>query len=123
MGDDGEPSGADAAGAPATGHRVTLAWRDDGDEAVVEVPPGETILDAAEAVGLGLPFGCRTGACATCTARLRSGSVDHRREPRALKERHLADGYVLPCVATPTADCRLEVGSAVARDLVSNPWK
>jgi ferredoxin len=80
-------------------------------------------LSAAEAAGIGLPFGCRTGACATCTGRLLAGSISHRRPPRALKDRHLAADYVLPCVAVPEADCTLEVGADVHSDLVSNPWK
>jgi len=103
-------------------YRVALAWRD-GPEETLAVPPGQTILDAAEAAAIGLPFGCETGACATCTARLLDGEVEHLREPRALKERHRREGYVLTCVATPRTDCRLEVGADVAGDLVSNPWR
>jgi ferredoxin len=76
------------------------------------------VLAAAERAHVGLPFGRRTGACATCT-----GRVEHARPPRALKDRHLDDGYVLLCVAEPRADCRIEVGSDVAGDLVSNPWR
>ena len=70
----------------------------------VTVANDETVLDAAERAGLGLPFGCETGACGTCTARLLSGAVDHRRPPRALKDRHRERGYVLTCVATPRTD-------------------
>jgi ferredoxin len=106
----------------ADDHAVVLEWRD-GRRERVSVDEGEPILDACEATGVSLPFGCRTGACATCTARLREGAVDHLRPPRALKDRHLDDGYVLPCIATPTEDCRLEVGADVQADLVSNPWK
>ena len=102
--------------------RVELTWRS-GREAVLTVDSGEPILDAAEDEGLGLPFGCRTGACATCTARVLSGSVTHQRPPRALKPRQLQDGYVLICIATPTSDCELAVGADVADDLVENPWK
>jgi len=103
-------------------YRVELTWRS-GREEVIRVGPEETVLDAAEDEGIGLPFGCRTGACATCTARVCSGSVTHRRPPRALKARHLDQGYVLACIATPTSDCRLTVGAGVADDLVSNPWR
>jgi ferredoxin len=103
-------------------YQVELVWRD-GREEVVRVPAEETVLDATEDANVGLPFGCRTGACATCTGRLLSGKVEHRRPPRALKRRHLDDGYVLLCIATPLADSRVEVGAAVADDLVSNPWK
>jgi ferredoxin len=102
---------------------VTLCWRDSGRQEVLEVGEEESVLEAAEAAGIGLPFGCRTGACGTCTALLLEGEVSHRRPPRALKQRHLADGYVLPCIATPETDVRLEVGAAVQRDLVPNPWK
>ena len=102
---------------------VRLEWRDGDRTETVAVGDGETILGAAEAAGVGLPFGCKTGACGTCTARLLEGAVDHRRPPRALKKRHLVDGYVLTCIATPTTDARLEVGAAVQTDLVSNPWK
>lgn len=102
---------------------VRLCWRDSGRQEVLEVGEEVSVLEAAEAAGIGLPFGCRTGACGTCTALLLEGEVSHRRPPRALKERHLADGYVLPCIATPETDVRLEVGAAVQRDLVPNPWK
>ncbi|MEF8908382.1 MAG: 2Fe-2S iron-sulfur cluster-binding protein [Haloarculaceae archaeon] len=102
---------------------VRLCWRDSDRTAVLEVGEGESVLEAAEAAGVGLPFGCRTGACGTCTALLLEGEVSHRRPPRALKERHLADGYVLTCIATPETDVRLEVGAAVQRDLVPNPWR
>ncbi len=101
---------------------VELTWRDGGFE-TIRVDADETILDAAEAADLSLPFGCRTGACATCTGRVLDGDVSHTRPPRALKSRHLDAGYVLTCIATTTTDCRLEVGADVATDLVSNPWK
>ena len=100
-----------------------LCWRDSGRQEILAVGEGESVLEAAEAAGVGLPFGCQTGACGTCTALLLEGEVSHRRLPRALKQRHLADGYILPCIATPETDIRLEVGAAVQRDLVSNPWK
>jgi ferredoxin len=102
--------------------RVDLAWRD-GRRATVDAAPGETILEAADDAGVGLPFGCRTGACGTCAGRLLDGDVRHRRPPRALKERHLAAGYVLACVAEPVTDCRLAVGADVQAELVSNPWR
>ncbi len=90
---------------------------------VVHAIDGETVLQAAERDGIGLPFGCRTGACATCTGRLLSGEIEHEREPRALKSDSVTDGYVLLCIACPKTDCRIEVGTAVHSDLVTNPWK
>ncbi len=102
---------------------VRLCWRDSDRRETVEVGEDEPVLDAAEAAGLGLPFGCRTGACGTCTALLLEGEVSHRRPPRALKDHHLADGYVLSCVAAPATAACLEVGAGVQGDLVSNPWR
>lgn len=103
-------------------HRVTLEWRD-GCEATVEVADGETIIDAAERAGLGVPYGCLYGVCATCTGRLLDGDLAHIDRPRALKPRYREAGYVLLCVAEPKSDCRIEVGATVQADLVSNPWK
>ena len=103
-------------------HGVTLEW-DDGRTVTLEVAAGQRVLAAAEAAGVSLPFGCRRGACGTCTGRLLDGELRHRRPPRALKQRHRDAGYVLLCVATPTTDCRVRVGAAVQDELVSNPWE
>lgn len=101
---------------------LALRWAD-GREATVPCRPDESVLDAAERAGIALPFGCRIGACATCTGHLRSGELHHTREPRALRDRHLDAGYALLCIARPGSDCRIDVGAAVARELVANPWK
>jgi ferredoxin len=97
--------------------------RGDGRPTVVDIDPSETVLDAAEAAGESLPFGCRTGACGTCTGRLLQGSVEHTTSPLALKGRHREAGYVLPCIAEPRTDCRIRVGTSVARELVANPFR
>lgn len=101
---------------------VELRFRE-GPTERIDVPAEETVLEAAESTGIGLPFGCVTGACGTCTARLLAGELDHRRPPRALKDRHRKAGYVLLCIAVPRSACVLEVGATVQADLVSNPWK
>lgn len=109
----------------AGAHRVTLSWPD-GREERVAADPGETVLEAAERAGVGLPFGCRTGACASCCGRVETvgGDADiaYRRPPRALKPRHREAGFVLCCVARPLADLRIAVGANVRADLVGNPW-
>ncbi|WP_254534795.1 2Fe-2S iron-sulfur cluster-binding protein [Halomarina litorea] len=103
-------------------YAVTLEW-EDGRTADLSVAGDETVLAAAEREGLGLPFGCLTGACATCTGQVVAGDLVHRREPRALKPRHLDAEYVLLCIAVPRSDCRVRVGAAIQRELVANPWK
>ena len=103
-------------------HRVTLEWRD-GGEATVDVADGETIIDATERDGLGVPYGCLYGACGTCTGRLLDGDLVHVERPNGLKPRHRRADYVFLCVAEPRSDCRIEVGAEVQADLVPNPWK
>ena len=51
-------------------HKVTLVNR---DQMTVTVDESEILLDALEAAGVTLPFGCRLGACITCAARLQGG--------------------------------------------------
>ncbi|WP_458206320.1 2Fe-2S iron-sulfur cluster-binding protein [Haladaptatus sp. NG-SE-30] len=106
----------------AVSHRVELHWRD-GRTELVHTDGEQSILDAAEGVAVGLPFGCRIGACATCTGRLLDGRIEHTRPPKALKSRFRDEGYVLLCIARAREDCRIEVGVDVQTDLVTNPWK
>lgn len=103
-------------------HDLVLAWRD-GRRETVTASEDETVLAAAESAGVGLPFGCRTGACASCAGRLLEGDVGYGRPPRGLRARHVEAGYVLCCIARPRTDCRIAVGADVRTDLVSNPWK
>lgn len=105
----------------SSAHEVVLSWPE--HEMAIRAVEDETILTAAERAGVALPFGCRTGACATCTGKVLDGRIEHARPPRALKERHLSAGYVLLCIAEPRTDCRIAVGADVQTELVSNPWK
>jgi ferredoxin len=115
----------------SSAHEVVLVWQDsregsnerDAREERLSVGENRTILAAAERAGVALPFGCRTGACATCTGQLLDGRIEHARPPRALKERHCEAGYVLLCIAEPRSDCRIAVGASVQAELVSNPWR
>lgn len=103
-------------------HEVALEWTDGRCEHV-KANESETLLEAAERAEVALPFGCLTGACATCTGQVIEGEVRHRRPPRALKDRHLADGYTLLCIAEPRSACRIRVGADIQAELVENPWK
>lgn len=103
-------------------HQLVLAWRD-GRRETVRASGDETVLAAAESAGVGLPFGCRTGACGSCVGRLRDGDVTYDRPPRALKSRQREAGYVLCCLARPLTACRLGVGTDILTDLVVNPFR
>ncbi len=64
---------------------------------------GISILDAARAAGLDLPFSCKSGVCSTCRARLTGGSVTMDRN-FALMKSDLDAGFILTCQAHPTSD-------------------
>ena len=56
-------------------HEVTLEWpAADRETHTIAVERDETVLEAAERLDIALPFGCRTGACGTCTGRLLEAS-------------------------------------------------
>lgn len=73
------------------------------------VEPGQSILDAALASGVILPYSCRNGTCSTCRGRVVSGSYDAGPAPgRILEADDLARGYTLLCQAKPTSDVVIE---------------
>jgi CDP-4-dehydro-6-deoxyglucose reductase len=74
------------------------------------VIPGETVLEAAIRQGVGLPYGCRNGACGACKGALKSGSLaygDH--QERAITEAEKAAGKALTCCTKPLTDIVLEI--------------
>ncbi|RQO53332.1 CDP-6-deoxy-delta-3,4-glucoseen reductase [Paucibacter sp. KBW04] len=76
---------------------------------VFEVERDETILGAAIRAGIGLPYGCKDGACGSCKSRLLEGRVIHgAHQAKTLTEAEEAAGFVLTCCATPQTDCVLE---------------
>ena len=68
----------------------------DGEEIVVQVGAGQTLLRAAEAAGLRLPARCRQGVCGTCIAALKSGDVTMM-EGKGLSKRERDGGFILVC--------------------------
>jgi CDP-4-dehydro-6-deoxyglucose reductase, E3 len=74
-----------------------------------EVQRDEPILAAAIRAGVGLPYGCRDGACGSCKSRLLEGRVIHgAHQPKALTQAEEDAGAVLTCCATPQTDCVIE---------------
>jgi ring-1,2-phenylacetyl-CoA epoxidase subunit PaaE len=64
-------------------------------------PDDGSVLEAAERAGLQLPFSCRSGICATCRARITSGSAVMTHNI-ALARWETDAGFVLCCQARPT---------------------
>lgn len=72
----------------------------------------ESILPAAIRQGVGLPYGCRDGACGSCKSRLLEGRVIHgAHQAKALSAAEEDAGFILTCCATPQSDCVVEARS------------
>jgi CDP-4-dehydro-6-deoxyglucose reductase, E3 len=73
----------------------------------------ESILDASVRAGLKLSYGCSSGNCGACKARLVNGEVwkttDH---DYVLSEREKQMGYILTCSNTAVTDIVLEAAEA-----------
>ncbi len=71
----------------------------------LEIPDGQTILEAALAAGISYPHGCRSGRCGSCKSRLIEGEVQLLQHSRfALTEEEKSDGLILACRALPQTD-------------------
>jgi CDP-4-dehydro-6-deoxyglucose reductase, E3 len=69
----------------------------------------EAILPAAMRQGIGLPYGCRDGACGSCKSKLLQGRVIHgAHQLKALSVAEEEAGFILTCCATPQTDCIVE---------------
>jgi ring-1,2-phenylacetyl-CoA epoxidase subunit PaaE len=62
-----------------------------------------SVLDAASAAGLEVPFSCTSGVCGTCRARLVEGRVRMTRN-FALEKHEVEAGFVLTCQSHPLTD-------------------
>ncbi|NNL06906.1 MAG: CDP-6-deoxy-delta-3,4-glucoseen reductase [Gammaproteobacteria bacterium] len=81
---------------PASGHEF-------------DVDKGETILEAALRQGIGLPYGCRNGACGRCAGELLSGKVSYARALSSLALDQQQQGKTLFCQACAQSDIRISV--------------
>ena len=63
--------------------------------------PDETLLAAGLRQGIGLPYGCKDGACGSCKCKKISGEVTHgTHQDKALSAEEEANGFVLTCCAS-----------------------
>ena len=62
-----------------------------------------SILDAASAAGLEVPYSCTSGVCGTCRAKLVEGEVRMERN-FALDKKEVEQGFVLTCQAHPLTE-------------------
>jgi ferredoxin-NADP reductase len=67
----------------------------------------QTVLEAAETIGVDIPYGCRQGECGTCTTRLLAGEV-HMDRQDGLTPELKEQGYILPCVSHAQSDIKMD---------------
>ena len=91
------PPRADAAATPHAQAEAII----DGIHHRFPVAADQSIIDAAEAAGLELPYSCRGGMCCTCRARLIDGKVEMSVN-YSLERWEIEAGYVLTCQSRPT---------------------
>jgi hypothetical protein len=83
---------------------VTVAFSKSGKRVVWE-PGSGNLLSFAEAHGIAVDSGCRSGSCGSCHTRIQSGEVAYNQSPDFDPE----PGECLLCVTTPKTDVALEV--------------
>ena len=101
----GQPVGAVVHEAqPGDAERARITIIRDGMRREVEFRKDQpSILDAASAAGLEVPFSCTSGVCGTCRAKLLEGEVRMERN-FALDKAEVAGGFVLCCQAHPLTE-------------------
>lgn len=69
----------------------------------------QSVLDAALAAGIVLPYSCRSGACSTCKAKVVSGTFEAgTSSAQILSPEDLSAGYTLLCQAHASSDLVIE---------------
>ncbi|MGK2854291.1 MAG: fatty acid desaturase [Microbacteriaceae bacterium] len=81
---------------------ATVTFTLSGQQATVDLAPGDSILEGALQIRSDAPYSCMGGACGTCRAKLLHGTVEMDQN-FALGPAELNAGYVLTCQAHPTS--------------------
>src|SRR6478752_7766293 len=75
-----------------------------------QVEPDEPVLTAALRQGIGLPYGCKNGACGSCKGAVVSGEVEQApHSSSALSNDEKTRGMALFCCATAQTDLEIDV--------------
>ena len=65
----------------------------------------EALLAAAIRQGIGLPYGCKDGACGSCKCRKLEGIITQgTHQLKALSPEEAEQGFILTCCATAHSD-------------------
>ena len=98
------PPAAEApAGLPAATAQVEFS----SSGKTAPLAPDQTVLEAAEAIGVTIDFSCRVGTCGTCVVPLKAGTVTMEVED-GLSPEDKARGIILACQAKSVGDLVVE---------------
>jgi ring-1,2-phenylacetyl-CoA epoxidase subunit PaaE len=96
-----EGAASAAAGDVVIGAKLTAYL--DGKKIETTVGKGKHLLFAVIDAGGDAPYSCTSGACATCMAKVKKGTVKMD-ACYALDEGEIKQGYILTCQAVPTSE-------------------
>ena len=98
--------GADAPAPPVAARTGAFDIVCQRSKTTLHVSGNQTLLDAAEAAGVGIDSLCRSGVCGTCRTRVVNG--DMACTSAMLDEADRLNGFVLACVSRPQSNCVIE---------------
>jgi ring-1,2-phenylacetyl-CoA epoxidase subunit PaaE len=67
----------------------------------IKILKDQTILDAALAKDIEVPYSCKGGVCSSCICRIKEGGAQMRQNS-VLTDKEVDEGLVLSCQAVPT---------------------
>jgi len=99
------PEEAPAAAVEGADRSFTISFARSGRSIACDADT--TVLAAARAAGMRLPFSCAKGVCGTCKTKLVSGQVDMR-HGGGIRQREIDQGIALLCCSRPLGDLVLD---------------
>ena len=86
-----------------------------------EANTNSSLLDAASAAAVQLPYSCKTGRCGSCRCKVVTGHTHALLPELGLTEQEKADGWILSCARAAVTDLHIEV--AELGDLALTPQR